>query len=308
VFISCSIGIAHAPTHGHDYATLLRRADSAMYMAKQQGRGISAEYCDAAPTSSATRLGLETDLHTAVERQQLRLLYQPQVDLGSRAIVGVEALVRWDHPTRGRIMPDDFLPLAEDAGLMQEIDEWVRTTALLQARRWLDQGINLRMAVNLSTALLHDDALASRIRRQLDDLRLDPALLEIEITDRVVVSDDQLPRLLRPLRDIGVRLAIDDFGTGTSVIGRLDGCGMNTLKIDRSFVRGIDDTGASAPIVRALLAMASALNLQVVAEGVETDAQATFLHAAGCQLAQGYLFSKPIEAEDVERLVRSTCQ
>lgn len=307
VFISCSIGVAHAPVHGSDYATLLRRADSAMYMAKRQGRGVSAEYTDAASTSNATRLGLETDLHTAVERDQLHLLYQPQVDLRSRRIVGVEALVRWDHPTRGRITPDDFLPLAEEAGLMQEIDEWVHSTAIAQARRWLDRGINLRIAVNLSTAALHDVTLAERIGKQLEALDLDPAQLEVEITDRVVVSDDDLPRLLRPLRDLGVRLAIDDFGTGTSVIGRLDGCGISTLKIDRSFVRGIDGTGASAPIVRALLAMASALDLQVVAEGVETEPQAALLAAAGCELAQGYLFSRPVEPTEIEQLCLPRC-
>ena len=135
-----------------------------------------------------------------------------------------------------------------------------------------------------------------------DHARRLPWQLEVEITDRVVVSGDDLPRLLRPLRDLGVRLAIDDFGTGTSVIGRLDGCGIATLKIDRSFVRGIDETGASAPIVRALLAMASALDLQVVAEGVETEAQAAFLEVAGCELAQGYLFSRPVEATAIEQL------
>ena len=304
VFVTCSIGIAHAPRHGLDYTTLLRHADAAMYSAKHSGRGVAAVYEQTESSSGPTRLELESELHTAAERGQFHLLYQPQVDLETGAIVGVEALVRWDHPTLGRLSPDRFLPVAEEAGLMAGIDEWVRDEAFAQARRWLDQGIDLRMAVNISTGLLLDDGLAARVASDLATHRLDPSRVELEVTDRVVLDEDDFPGRLLPLAELGVRLAIDDFGTGTSVLGRLHRCPIDTMKLDRSFVGTIDRADAPAPIVRALVAMAKALDIDVVAEGVETEAQAEFLRAAGGVLAQGFLFSRPVEACEIEHLVR----
>ncbi|MEP6659567.1 MAG: EAL domain-containing protein [Acidimicrobiales bacterium] len=306
IFVTCSIGVAIAPDHGHDYTTLLRHADAAMYEAKQAGRNITVVYTPAATTSQPRKLELESDLHTAVERGELHVLYQPQIDLRTSRVVGVEALVRWDHPELGRLAPDRFIPMAEESGLIAGIDDWVRDTAFRQARTWLDSGIRLRMAVNLSTRVLRDSKLAENVAEQLAECHLDPDQIELEITDRVVMDEHELGLALARLCDVGVRLAIDDFGTGSSVLGRLQGCPIDTLKIDRSFVSAINVNRSGAPIVTALLSMAEALSLDVVAEGVETDAQAQFLRGAGCQLAQGFLFSRPIEASEVEALIASS--
>jgi diguanylate cyclase (GGDEF)-like protein len=305
IFVTCSIGVATAPDHGQDYTTLLRHADAAMYEAKQAGRNITVVYTPAATTSQRRKLELESELHTAVERNELHVLYQPQIDLRTSRVVGVEALVRWDHPELGRLAPDRFIPMAEESGLIAGIDEWVRDTAFRQARTWLDRGIRLRMAVNLSTRVLRDSKLAEDVANQLAACHLDPDQIELEVTDRVVMDEHELGLALARLCDVGVRLAIDDFGTGSSVLGRLQGCPIDTLKIDRSFVSAINVNRSGAPIVTALLSMAAALSLEVVAEGVETEAQAEFLRAAGCQLAQGFLFSRPVEADDVEALIAS---
>jgi EAL domain-containing protein (putative c-di-GMP-specific phosphodiesterase class I) len=305
IFVTCSIGVATAPDHGQDYITLLRHADAAMYEAKQAGRNITVVYTPAATTSQRRKLELESDLHTAVERDELHVLYQPQIDLRTSRVVGVEALVRWDHPELGRLAPDRFIPMAEESGLIAGIDEWVRDTAFRQARTWLDSGIRLRMAVNLSTRVLRDSKLAEVVADQLAACHLDPDQIELEVTDRVVMDEHELGLALARLCDVGVRLAIDDFGTGSSVLGRLQGCPIDTLKIDRSFVSAINVNRSGAPIVTALLSMAAALSLDVVAEGVETDEQAEFLRGAGCQLAQGFLFSRPVEANEVVALITS---
>jgi diguanylate cyclase (GGDEF)-like protein len=305
IFVTCSIGVATAPDHGNDYTTLLRHADAAMYEAKQAGRNISVVYSSTATTSLGRKLELESDLHSAVERGEMHVLYQPQIDLRTTRVIGVEALIRWDHPVLGRLAPDRFIPMAEESGLIAGIDEWVRETAFRQARMWLDCGLRLRMAVNLSTRVLRDTKLAEHVADQLAACHLDPDQIELEVTDRVVMDEHELGSALARLCDVGVRLAIDDFGTGSSVLGRLQGCPIDTLKIDRSFVSAINVNRSGAPIVTALLSMAAALSLDVVAEGVETEAQSQFLRGAGCQLAQGFLFSRPIEASEVETLMAS---
>jgi diguanylate cyclase (GGDEF)-like protein len=304
LFISCSIGIASAPDHGADYATLLRHADRAMYKAKEAGRSTHAVHSDDPLLPRQDRLALEGQLHTAIDRQELRLLYQPQIDLHTMRIVGVEALLRWDHPGLGRLGPDQFIPLAEESGLIAEIDEWVRENAFAQARAWTDVGMPLRMAVNLSTRVLRDPRLSSHVADLLRRYRLSPEQVELEVTDRVVISDDELPAVLEPLKALGVRLAVDDFGTGTSVLGRLQSGAIDTLKIDRSFVAVIESASGDAPVVSALLSIARNFGLEVVGEGVETAAQGAFLRRHGCHMAQGFFFSAPVEAGEIERLVQ----
>ena len=304
VFISCSIGIASAPEHGTDYSTLLRHADRAMYKAKEAGRSTYAVHTDDPGFARKDRLALEGQLHTAIDRGELRVLYQPQIDLHTMRVVGVEALVRWDHPALGRLAPGHFIPLAEESGLIGEIDEWVRETAFEQASRWIDSGMPLRVAVNLSTRVLRDPRLVTHLADLLRRHRLSPELVELEVTDRVVMADDELPRVLAPLKALGVRLAVDDFGTGTSVLGRLQSGCIDVLKIDRSFVGAIRSASEEAPLVSALLSIARSFGLDVVAEGVETAAQGAFLRRHGCQLAQGFFFSAPVEARDIEVLMR----
>ena len=304
VFISCSVGIACSPEHGTDYSTLLRHADSAMYQAKGAGRGTYAVHARGVFSARRDQLELENQLHQAIPGNQLRVLYQPQIDMHTMTVMGVEALVRWQHPTLGLVGPDRFIPLAEESGLIAEIDEWVRATAFSQSRAWRDAGLELRVAVNLSTRVLRDPTLSSHIASLLTRFDLPPGSIELEVTDRVIMDEEDLPAVLMPLHDLGVRLAIDDFGTGSSVLGRLERCPVDTLKIDRSFIQAVRSSVGEAPVVSALLAMAHSLGLDVVAEGVETPEQAGFLRRGGCQYVQGFYFSPAVEADQITRLVR----
>jgi EAL domain-containing protein (putative c-di-GMP-specific phosphodiesterase class I) len=214
--------------------------------------------------------------------------------------VAVEALVRWEHPTLGLLSPATFLPIAEESGLIVEMDGWVRRRALAQIRTWTDAGHPLRLALNLSTRELRDPDVAEDIAADIRHAGLDPEQVELEITDRIVLDDDELAAVIKRLRDIGVRLAIDDFGTGTSVLRRLTDYEFHTLKIDRSFIRQIDPLSDEAPLIRALLALAHSFGLEVVAEGVETPAQAGALRRLGCDLIQGYLYGRPMDADAFE--------
>jgi diguanylate cyclase (GGDEF)-like protein len=301
LFISCSIGVAVSGHHGETYGELLQHADAAMYEAKAQGRNTY-EIRAARTSRGTSQLDLEAQLHLAVDRDELALLYQPQIDFQTMRVVGVEALLRWDHPELGRLGPDAFLPLAEESGTIVELDRWVRETAIAQAAQWARSGHPIRMAVNVSTRDLRRAALCGEIVRLLDGASLPPELLELEITDRVVMSDEALPALLHDFHEIGVRLAIDDFGTGTSVLGRLQRCPVDVLKIDKGFVQTITPATPDAPVVTALLSLAKTLELEVVAEGVETAFQAGMLRRHGCDLAQGYFFSPPAPPEAVEAL------
>lgn len=303
LFISCSIGIAVAPAHGVDYDELMQHADSAMYAAKDMGRDTFAVHVGGLPNVRQEMLELESALHSAIERSQLAVLYQPQVDLHTMDIVGVEALVRWNHPTRGTLSPDTFLSVAEDSGLIVAIDRWVRRTAFAQALAWEHDGLPpLRLALNLSTREIRNPSISRDLAADLTEFGIGPERVEIEVTDRIIMTEDDLPTVLASIRSTGVRLAIDDFGTGSSVLGRLQRCAVDTLKIDRSFVQEIASSSGEA-IVAALVQMASALHLQAVAEGVETPAQASLLRDLGCPLAQGYFFSLPVPAPAITELL-----
>jgi len=306
LFISASVGVAVAPDHGADYGALMQRADAAMYDAKARGRNTIAIH-DVGPASarhSLPELELETALHTAVTNDELFVVYQPQVDLQTMRVVGVEALVRWQHPERGVIGPDEFVPIAEESGLIIDIDRWVRCTAFEQIAAWRAAGLpELRVALNLSGREITNPDLATALATDMSRWRVDPAGVEIEITDRVVMAEDDLPDILETLRATGVRLAIDDFGTGSSVLARLQRCQVDTLKIDKSFVQEIGSTGSPGAIVPALVQMAKLLDLDIVAEGVETGQQAGILRKMGCHLAQGYFFSPPVAPAEIESLL-----
>lgn len=299
LFISCSIGIACAPDHGTDYGALLQHADVAMYEAKALGRGRYAVH-----TTSSTgprrieRLLLESQLHEAIARDELRVFYQPQVDLRTRETVGVEALVRWQHPQHGLLEPDAFVPLAEESGLIVEVDAWVRRHAFADAARWATAHGPLRIAVNVSGRDLMNPRFADDLTVEIREAGLDPALVELEITDRVALEDDALARAVTDLSGLGARLAIDDFGTGTSVLGRLHDWPLHTLKIDRRFVRDVTEDSAEAPVLKAVISLARSLDLTVVAEGVETEAQLRMLLRYGCDVGQGFYFGVPAPAGD----------
>jgi diguanylate cyclase (GGDEF)-like protein len=310
LFVSCSIGVAVSGYHGTTYSDLLQHADAAMYEAKAQGKNtfeVRATRAMSAQRANGGRdqLDLEADLHLAAERDELTLLYQPQIDFRTMRIVAVEALLRWDHHELGRLGPDAFLPMAEESGLIVNLDRWVRETAVAQAVRWVDAGTPLRVAVNISTRDLHRPTLGAEIADLLHRSGLSPSLLELEITDRVVMSEERLPTLLAEFKTIGVRLAIDDFGTGTSVLGRLQRCPVDVLKIDKGFVQTITAANPDAPVVAALMSLAHQLGLEVVAEGVETAFQGGLLRRMGGHLAQGYFFSPPVDADAIDALVAS---
>ncbi|MDQ1438402.1 MAG: hypothetical protein QOK43_2031 [Acidimicrobiaceae bacterium] len=305
LFVSASVGIAVYPSDGLRYESLLKHADIAMYRAKAAGGMTWELYASHSDEEVAyPRLTLEADLHMAMPRHELRVVYQPQIDLtegGAGGMVGVEALIRWRHPELGDIAPTEFLPLAEEAGLIGTLDTWVLQTACDRAAQWCRQCPGgLRVAVNVSARQLQHPRFAESVMTALRRSGLPPTLLELEVTEGTAVTEVHGVRdALFRLRAIGVRVAIDDFGTGYSMLSRLRDFPLDTLKIDRSFIAEIRDANDDAPIVSATIAMARSLGLEVVAEGVEEEAQLGFLRHAGCDVAQGFLLSRPVEADDV---------
>jgi diguanylate cyclase (GGDEF)-like protein/PAS domain S-box-containing protein len=298
-FITCSIGISLFPKDGSDGPALLKNADTAMYRAKEQGRNTFRFYTAEMNVQILARLSLENELRYALERQQLQLHYQPQLDLASNRLIGVEALLRWHHPERGLIPPADFIPLAEDTGLILPIGEWVLRTACAQAKAWQTQGLApLRVAVNLSVRQFLQADLAALVAQTLHDTGLAPHTLELEITESLLMRDlEGATVTLRALKTMGVQLAIDDFGIGYSSLSYLKRFPLDRLKIDRSFVRDLSSDPDDAAITLAIIAMAHSLRLRVLAEGVETPAQLAFLRAQHCNEIQGFFCSRPLPAE-----------
>jgi diguanylate cyclase (GGDEF)-like protein len=307
IHVSPSIGIAMYPDDGASIQALLAHADAAMYSAKRSGRGTFRRYSQGMHAGSEERVYLESDLHTAVSAQQFQLYYQPKVDTRTGEVRSAEALIRWRHPTRGILPPGEFIPLAEECGLIGAIGDWVVREACRQARAWQDDGVPpLRVSVNLSASQFRDGGLVDNIRGALADAGLDARYLEVELTESAVMSDpEQSIAVLEQLSAMGVLVSVDDFGTGYSSMSYLRRFPIDKLKIDRVFIDEIVSRPEDASIVRAIVLLAHSLRLKVVAEGVETPAQLDFLKAAGCDEYQGYHFSRPLPAPDFERLVRA---
>jgi len=299
---STSIGIAIAPQDGSDGQTLLRNADLALYRAKEAGRGTYAFFEESLNERAQQRRQLETDLRLAIERDEFELHYQPLFDLEQNRICSFEALIRWNHPTRGQISPADFIPIAEDTGLIVPIGAWVVREACAQAAHWPE---HIRIAVNVSPVQFHRGALNETILRALADSRLAPARLEVEITESIFLEgSDATLKLLHSLRSLGVRVALDDFGTGYSSLSYLQSFPFDKLKIDRSFIQNLLTRDGASAIVRAITELAHALNIETTAEGVEETAQLMELRAHGCSSVQGFLFAEPMTASDVDKLFR----
>jgi len=301
--VDVSIGVALYPVHGEDFENLMRRADVAMYVAKAEGTGI--ELYDAArDPNSPARLGTVTALREGIERQELELHYQPKVSLRDGQVVGVEALVRWRHPERGLVPPDEFIPLAERTGLVHRITEHVIAEGLGQARQWWDVGLHVPVAINVSMRDLHETDLAGLVVAELDAHGLPAESLVLEVTESVLVVDAaRAVATLRELRDVGVCASLDDFGTGYSSLLLLEQLPVSEVKIDRSFVRRLDSLGRHATIVSAIVSMARALGLQVVAEGVENFNQLLHLQDQQCNEVQGFLLSRPLPADEATQLL-----
>jgi diguanylate cyclase (GGDEF)-like protein len=305
LFASPSIGIAVFPQDGQDADALLKNADTAMYRAKARGRRTFCAYDRSMNDHAHERLALEGRLHTAIERGELRLYYQPKVHLASGQMTGMEALLRWEHPELGLLEPAEFISLAEDSGLIVPVGEWALHEACRQNQAWADAGLPpLVVAVNLSLRQFQQQQIEDVTARILRATRLDPALLELEVTESLATQDtDAVRATLLDLREMGVRCSIDDFGTGYSGLSQLMQFPIDKLKIDKSFVATIDGD-REAPIVVAVVALARGLGLEVIAEGVETAEQLERLRELGCDEMQGYLFSRPLPPERFEELLR----
>ena len=305
VFVSASIGIALYPIDGSDVATLIKNSDAAMYHAKNEGRNNYQFFTESMNKEAAAKLSLENDLRKAVSEEQLVLYYQPQIDIATRNIFGVEALIRWRHPQRGLVPPVEFIPLAEERGLIVAISEWVLRTACAQAQAWHQSGLRkITVAVNMASPSFKQENLLQVVTDALEGSGLEAKYLELEVTESIMVHDMKtvLPTL-KALKDIGIHLSIDDFGTGYSSLSYLQHFPIDALKIDQTFVSDIDENRGSA-IVQAIIAMSASLNLTVIAEGVETESQAKFLLENGCHKMQGYLFSRPLPVDEMTRLLQ----
>jgi EAL domain-containing protein (putative c-di-GMP-specific phosphodiesterase class I) len=300
LYLSASIGISLFPTDGQNGATLVRNADTAMYRAKDQGRNNFQFYTQEMTAIAIERVTLENALRRALERDELLLHYQPQIDLNSGRLIGAEALIRWQHPEMGMVLPSRFIHLAEECGLIQPIGRWVLFKACEQMRRWHEQGLMLpRVAVNLSGHQLHKDGIVEQVQSVLRETKLEPDWLELEITESFIMrqAEDAI-ETLNQLKGIGVQLAIDDFGTGYSSLSYLKRLPVHKLKIDKSFVHGIPFDVNDSSIARAVIALGRSMQLTVIAEGVETEQQQAFLRSEGCDEGQGYLYSHAVSASD----------
>jgi diguanylate cyclase (GGDEF)-like protein/PAS domain S-box-containing protein len=304
LYVTTSIGITLFPDDGDDAETLLKNADNAMYLAKAEGRNTYQMSTQELNRSTHERMTLENGLHLAMERQEFELFYQPQVDVRTMKIVGMEALLRWRHPERGLVGPAGFIAVAEDRGFIVTIGDWVLRTACREARRFRDLGFpDFRVAVNISARQFRDQSLMATVEAALAESELDPRCLEVEITESVAMENVDLTlAVLASLRRIGVSIAIDDFGTGHSSLNYLKRFPLDALKIDRSFVEDVPDRFEDVAIVRAVIQLAHGLNLRVIAEGVETKEQLTFLQDNGCSEVQGYYFSYPLPANEFAEL------
>jgi len=310
IFITGSIGITVYPLDGEDPDTLLKNADAAMYNAKEQGRNNYQFYSEAMNASSFKRLSLENALRKALDRQEFLLYYQPQIDINSGKIVGLEALLRWNHPEIGLVPPGDFIPLAEETGLIVPIGEWVLNTACIFSEALQKMGMSpIRMAVNISSIQFKPYSLIASITRALKESGLDSSLLEIELTESAIMKNmEESSSILRELKQMGLRVAIDDFGTGYSSLAYLKRFPLDILKIDRSFIRDIPGDGDNEAIAAAIIAMAHSLNLEVIAEGVETEIQLAFVREHGCDAVQGYFYSPALPGEEIKEFLRTNLE
>jgi diguanylate cyclase (GGDEF)-like protein/PAS domain S-box-containing protein len=305
--VTTSIGVSVYPDDGQDAETLIKNADTAMYQAKENGRQSYQFFKSAMNVRAVERQSIEESLRRALERQEFTLYYQPKINLRTGQIAGAEALLRWKHPTRGPVAPAQFIPVAEDCGLILPIGHWVLREACQQARLWLDAGLPVvTMAVNISAMQLRDESFLEGVFAILKDTRLDPSSLELELTESVLMKHaESAEYILKTLRASGVKVAVDDFGTGYSSLSYLRKFPIDALKIDQSFVRQISTTPSETTIVTAVISMGRSLKLRVVAEGVETQAELAFLLAHHCDEAQGYYFSRPVLPNEFARLLEA---
>ena len=299
-----SIGISMFPQDGDVVELLLQNADNAMYAAKAAGKHQFAFFNTEMTLLAEQRLILENDLRQALKREEFELFYQPQIALKSGNLVGVEALIRWHHPLQGMVPPDEFIPVAEKIGLIATLGEWVLNHACHQMAQWRKDSVNVGyIAINISGSHFCDGTLPEAVNKAIACTGIDASDLEIEITEGVVQTAEASLRNFNKIRDLGIKIAIDDFGTGYSCLGSLTKLPIDNLKIDRSFIQNVLNDKNNSTIVATIIAMSRALGFSVIAEGAETRDQVTYLHGIGCDIVQGYYFSKPVPADQIPKLV-----
>jgi diguanylate cyclase (GGDEF)-like protein len=305
IFITASIGIALYPNNSDDMNDLINQADAALYSAKTQGGNGYQFYTREMTVIDYDPLVLEADLRSALEQEELQVYYHPQVDLQNGEIIGAEALLRWHHPESGAISPATFVPLAESTGLIVPIGEWVLRTACLQTKAWHRLGFDgLQVAVNLSGYQFNQLNLCQKIRQIITEIEFDPRFLELELTESIIVQNPKMTKaIFNELKELGIQISIDDFGTGYSSLSYLQQLPFDCLKIDQTFVRNITHDEKNATITKSVIQMAHSLNLKVVCEGVETEDELAFICENKSDIMQGYLFSKPLSANEFEKLL-----
>jgi cyclic di-GMP phosphodiesterase Gmr len=306
VYTGCSIGIALCPEHGNDLDSLIRSADTAMYVAKEHGKRTYTVFSPEMNKRVAEYMWLDTNLRKGLEQNQLVVYYQPKIETLSGRVCSVEALVRWDSPERGLIPPLQFISYAEESGLIGPLGRWVLQTAAKQAAQWQRQGLPLRVAVNLSARQLVDDSIVEDLAQVLQHNQLTPCLLDFELTESSLIEDEKRAReVITRLRQLGAQVHLDDFGTGYSSLAQLARIPLDAIKLDKSFVRGVNDNPVSQSLVRAIVAAAEALKFRVIAEGVETESENRFLDEIGVDEKQGFLFARPMLPEQLEHWLQS---
>jgi predicted signal transduction protein with EAL and GGDEF domain len=304
--ISCSIGVCIYPDDGKEFDLLLQQADISLYQAKGSGRNGYHFFTDEMNRTVARRLNLETELRKALSQNQIYLDYQPQFDIKTGRIIGAEALMRWQHPELGIISPAEFIPVSEESGMIVDLGHYVMLQACHQAKQWVDRGHDLRIAVNVSYAQFVRNNLHQLVIDALRDTALPPRHLELELTESILVADTNMVlNVVKSLRDIGVLFSIDDFGTGYSSLSYLKRFAVGKLKIDQSFVRDVPGDPEDEVIVSAIISLAHSLQLECIAEGVETVEQEEFLRKMGCDQTQGYLLGKPMSPDKLDELLVS---
>ncbi|SKC90447.1 diguanylate cyclase/phosphodiesterase with PAS/PAC sensor(s) [Burkholderia sp. YR290] len=302
VYTGCSIGIAMFPEHGDSLEALIRAADTAMYVAKDDGKRTYRVFSPEMNRKVAEYMWLDTNLRRGLEEGQLTLHYQPKLSLATGTVYGVEALVRWNSPERGQIMPAAFIRYAEESGLIGPLGRWVMQTAAEQASQWKARGLSLRVAINVSARQLVDTAVVSHFTEALQRAQLDPCLLDIELTESCLIEDEAAAiDLITQFRELGAQVHLDDFGTGYSSLSQLGRIPLDVIKLDRSFVSSINADRKSQALVRSMVAVAQALQLKVVAEGIETESEELFMKGLGVEYVQGFLYGKPMPAAEFER-------
>jgi EAL domain-containing protein (putative c-di-GMP-specific phosphodiesterase class I) len=305
--VTCSVGVASSQAHGSIAGELIANADMALYRVKAAGRNGIQMFTPSMAEEARHKLLRIEELRRALAQDELVLHFQPQKDIATGRISGVEALVRWQHPQAGLLAPAEFIPLAEETGLIVELGEVVLGKACRQMRAWLDQGIPaIRVAVNVSARQFREPSLCDKVSAALSAAGLDPALLELEVTESLIMEDVEgaISRMLE-LKALGVSLSIDDFGTGYSSLSTLKLFPLSRLKIDRSFIADIPGQSGDMAITAAIVALGQTLDLEVIAEGVETEEQARFLAETGCEMFQGYLFAKPLPAAEIAGMLQA---